>query len=1140
MNRQNQIENELKQLDGGSFQKLAEAYVYRKLRLKSITALGSQPGTNKPTKGIPDAHSLTDCEAILIPFTTAQCDSFQKLKRDIKECVSIQIPKGYGRRIVCCHLVWRLTIEQENELTELNPQIELLGPKTIAEDLAHEYCDLAADFLHIRVETGALVTPNEWVQGEERKNYATPQSGSLRYRSNELDKLEKTFDQIQILVLYGPSGSGKTRLALEAVKHYAHKKRIASYVLSQIQNPSVAEDINEFLSRDDAVILVDDAQPSEGLDAILDAAVKNQKLQVILTVRNYNFEQLMHSVRRSVRSKTYPLQQLDDKYVKKILQEDYAIPDSPFLEKIGKIARGNLRLAIMAALCAKRDGYLSITNAYEIMDLFYSTLIDGLEKEDLILLSYLSIYAPCDFKEGDLAYEGLLSEGMSQSSVERRTRKLHDRNILDLLDASDGTIAVKFEQLNLQDYCIYKAIFKEHIINLHTFIGRFIIRNRQKVVRILNILISIFGDDATLSCIRSECAKVWKESEQRSGAERYEIMDVLHPLIPDEAYRFALSEIGKAPTSPIPLFKRGNYLKQTVGTPPVCLAILCELRNFELYPNAIPALLDSVKRGCFELKDYRSLIEGPLAITVRSVASEFKYEQTLLDELRQMIDYESDTCNLQYFGMKLCEQYLALSHTSSEIENGNSIRYTSFTLPHTKSSLNLRSNAITFLCNLLNSSDYRTEAAKVLSSYVGVCNKATMSEDIRFFLKSGIQAFTAALPSKYIPGTLEECELIYHCFLTCKAFSMPEYETMSSLLPQEYYDRAKLMENFSLDDKELASLTEDWNIQRYKNVLSLNWTMWKNQKLDSYHAGSLIDRVFVALLTEKNLHNNVEKMFIFFCHLHDGDQKITLGTKIIEKLAQRIGWRALLRQAHLHKLSSVIATAVAVAPSTALTDNDLNCLIAATKSGQVLLFIDTVMDIELKSAGFAKKYCEAAYEWLLAKTEYANRFFLPLFRSNNSTTILNTCFGNCEDALQKIYETHILDDNFDYFAVLFKFLDEKGNNPVDILFNCLANVSDVSNRYKIIRRLGHVPQLYNPEQRLRKVVHRLVSCSRFSAYDVSTLLINNEYLLENFDVSDFIFTELERGLQEGCVPECYSEALLYIPLSKRKEPYINC
>ena len=93
MSRLNLVERELGQLDGGSFQKLAEAYVYRKLHLKSIVTLGSQLGTNKPTKGIPDAHSLANNEAVLIPFTTAQCDSFKSLSAISRNAFLLKYPK---------------------------------------------------------------------------------------------------------------------------------------------------------------------------------------------------------------------------------------------------------------------------------------------------------------------------------------------------------------------------------------------------------------------------------------------------------------------------------------------------------------------------------------------------------------------------------------------------------------------------------------------------------------------------------------------------------------------------------------------------------------------------------------------------------------------------------------------------------------------------------------------------------------------------------------------------------------------------------------------------------------------------------------------------------------------------------------
>lgn len=442
MLRQHAIENELKQLEGGAFQKLAEAYVYRKLHLQSLTTLGSQPGTNKVTEGIPDAHSLTDCDAILIAFTTAQHGYFRKLEKDIKDCLSSQVPNGYTKRIICCHLAWRLSPEQEGKLRALDSRIELIGPKTIALDLANKYHDLAAEFLHVRMGVDAIITPDEWIRREERKGYATSQSGELRHRAKELEELRDALERVQIVVIHGPSGCGKTRLALELVNRYARDKRVASYVLSKVRGTGVAEDVNEFLSEGDAVLLVDDAQQSDGLDELLEVVLKNEGLRVVLTVRDYAHKSLLTALRRSVQFEEYSLQPLDNQAVEELVRDNFGIINHYLLEKIGKVARGNLRLAIMAALCAEKDGYPGIESAHAVMDLFYKGLIDELDQDDLMLLSYLSVYSPCDFREGDPAYESLLAEGMPLSEMKRRARKLHDRNILDVLEGPERVISV--------------------------------------------------------------------------------------------------------------------------------------------------------------------------------------------------------------------------------------------------------------------------------------------------------------------------------------------------------------------------------------------------------------------------------------------------------------------------------------------------------------------------------------------------------------------------------------------------------------------------------------------------------------------------------------------------------------------------
>jgi len=54
------IQQAILRLDGGDFQQIMNAYLYRKYKFANITCLGSEAGTSKTTKGTPDAYVELD------------------------------------------------------------------------------------------------------------------------------------------------------------------------------------------------------------------------------------------------------------------------------------------------------------------------------------------------------------------------------------------------------------------------------------------------------------------------------------------------------------------------------------------------------------------------------------------------------------------------------------------------------------------------------------------------------------------------------------------------------------------------------------------------------------------------------------------------------------------------------------------------------------------------------------------------------------------------------------------------------------------------------------------------------------------------------------------------------------------------
>ena len=66
MSRINAIEQAIKQCSGGEFQKLFDAYLYKKYEFKNIVSLGSHDGTNNTTRGVPDSYVETEGDQYIL------------------------------------------------------------------------------------------------------------------------------------------------------------------------------------------------------------------------------------------------------------------------------------------------------------------------------------------------------------------------------------------------------------------------------------------------------------------------------------------------------------------------------------------------------------------------------------------------------------------------------------------------------------------------------------------------------------------------------------------------------------------------------------------------------------------------------------------------------------------------------------------------------------------------------------------------------------------------------------------------------------------------------------------------------------------------------------------------------------------
>lgn len=94
------------------------------------------------------------------------------------------------------------------------------------------------------------------------------------------------------------------------------------------------------------------------------------------------------------------MQLLDDNQIKKLIEKEYGILNSLFLDRIAYIARGNPRLAVMAAEVVKReDKFESILDITGLYNNYFAAIkhdLEDLGDRNLIRVAGIVAFFPSD------------------------------------------------------------------------------------------------------------------------------------------------------------------------------------------------------------------------------------------------------------------------------------------------------------------------------------------------------------------------------------------------------------------------------------------------------------------------------------------------------------------------------------------------------------------------------------------------------------------------------------------------------------------------------------------------------------------------------------------------------------------------
>ena len=471
MSKLNLIQQKIKELDGGSFQNLFDAYLHEKYSFSNINPLGSHDGTNKVTKGTPDTYIINDDNTYtLITYGTVSGNPYKKLREDILSCLDENktgLQKKQIKKIICGYCSSNLTTGQTNELKQLaqDIELELIGLGTISYDLELKFPKLAYKFLNIPIDTRQIYSIDDFIEAYDKSKTNAPLGINFMFREKELLEIKQSIFNNYTTLIFGSPGIGKTRLVLEALR----SEEFSKYIILCVKNNGeiLSSDINTYISTPgDYVLFLDDANQTSNFKYILDF-VHNPpigiNIKLVMTVRDYAKEKILSNVYNFSQPSLIKIEKFGNDEIKEILKNNLGIVNSSYLKRIAEISKGNARLAIIAGKIALEGKLGSIQNVIDIFKNYYGKILSeqDIGKNELYSLFIISFFKAIHIDTNILLQDFLTTFRIDKNDFIESVITLNKKELVDLYEDK----LVKISDQSLADYILYYTFIETKAIS---------------------------------------------------------------------------------------------------------------------------------------------------------------------------------------------------------------------------------------------------------------------------------------------------------------------------------------------------------------------------------------------------------------------------------------------------------------------------------------------------------------------------------------------------------------------------------------------------------------------------------------------------------------------------------------------------
>lgn len=702
MSKINQIQNKLRELDGGAFQKLADAYLHKK-GYEQINSLGSVIGANKVRKGTPDTLVLLpNGKYLFAEHTTHKDGIYKKFKEDLDKCFD-EAKTGIAVEKIDTVVICYTSTLDTSELDLLRKQCQKHGVNNfknfgigeISYDLYLNYPGIARDFLGIEVDTGQIVTPDEFVTAYGKNAIATPLSTTFHFREEELAQVLQEIEESNLVVVFGKPGVGKSRFVLECCDRFVADHPEYKVRCIFLRGVDLFEDLRvHFAEPGSYLIFVDDANRVSKFEyfiQLLSDQREDQQIKVIATVRDYALEKVREVSRSYPDWRDLELNPLEEQQIKQLVKDEYDIINPLYSDRIVKIAKGNPRLAIMAAAVAKRENTLeSINDVSSLYDEYYRSIRGDLEElgdENILKAAgIVAFFRTVDYSNKEMM--GAIEEafGIPHEVFWKAVRRLDD---LEVLDMHENEVVRTSDQV-LATYFFYLAFFQERSLDFAALLNHFFPRLQYRLVDVLNPVLNTFDSMKIVEIIRPHVDRAWETYEKAGDeAKLMHFMEVFWFIKKTKTLLYVSNHISNMEAESVDLSKLEIKPSSNLSSPSLLSTLGLFSSDEDNLRTALELLFKYLTKRPSELSQALYLLTKRLGFEYDSLAYGFIKQQIVIDELWKKVNDGKDQVLSKLF-LAVAEHYLQTQFHTTKVNGRSTLNIIEFELQPSTVIIDLR------------------------------------------------------------------------------------------------------------------------------------------------------------------------------------------------------------------------------------------------------------------------------------------------------------------------------------------------------------------------------------------------------------------------------------------------------------------